>query len=262
MFASYRHSRLTPKLSLGLADGFTLIELLVVIAIIAILAAILLPVLGQAKERANRAACMSNLHQQGVAFTIYTGDANGKLPDLRYAPFTTTPPTAFGNWPWDISTNFTDAMISDGCTRNVFYCPSYEGFNCSNTWFYSSTFRILDYVYMVPGAGMNAGGTSEQPYWKTNALAIPGQPLPSSAEVVVDVTIRDTTTGSFNNISIGGLSTLTPPILQRTSHMQGSGPAGGNILFVDGHVSWRPWSMMYIKGIPQHWFGNDPDFYF
>jgi prepilin-type N-terminal cleavage/methylation domain-containing protein/prepilin-type processing-associated H-X9-DG protein len=263
MFASYRHSRLTPRFSPELVkNGFTLIELLVVIAIIAILAAILLPVLGQAKERANRASCMSNLHQQGMAFVIYTGDDNGKFPDLRYAPFTANPPTAYGNWPWDISTNFTDVMTSDGCTRNVFYCPSYAEFNCSNTWYYNATFRILDYVYLIPGAGMNAGGTSEQPYWKTNSILIPGQPSPSSAEIVVDVVARDTTTGSFANISVGGLATLTPPILQRTSHLRGNLPAGGNILFADGHVEWRRWNQMYIKGIPQHYFGNDPDFYF
>ena len=43
--------------------------------------------------------------------------------------------------------------------------------------------RILDYVYLVPGAGMNAGGKSEQPYWKTNSLLIPGQTVPASSEV-------------------------------------------------------------------------------
>lgn len=263
MFASYRHSRLTPKFSLGLVkNGFTLIELLVVIAIIAILAAILLPVLAQAKERANRASCMSNLHQQGMAFTIYTGDDNGNFPDLRYAPFTTTPPTAYGNWPWDISTNFTDALTADGCTRNVFYCPSYAAFNCSNAWFFSSTFRILDYVYLIPGAGMNAGGKSEQPYWKTNSLSIPSQLPPSSAEVVVDVVARDTGTGSFAYISVGEFATLHPPILQRTSHLVGGSPAGGNILFVDGHVEWRNWSVMINKNRPQHYFGDDPEFYY
>jgi prepilin-type N-terminal cleavage/methylation domain-containing protein/prepilin-type processing-associated H-X9-DG protein len=263
MSARHLHSPLNVKQLLQRdKKAFTLIELLVVIAIIAILAAILLPVLAQAKERANRASCMSNLHQQGIALTMYAGDANNKFPDLRYAPFTTTPPIPYGNWPWDISTNFTDAMIADGCERNVFYDPSYAQFNCSNTWYFSSTFRILDYVYLIPGAGYNTGGTPEQPYWKTNSITIPGQPIPATAELVVDVVIRDTKTGSFNNISVGELSTLTPPILQSTSHLQAGIPAGGNILFADGHVEWRRWNQMYIKGIPQQWFGNDPDFYF
>jgi len=54
--------------------GFTLIELLVVIAIIAILAALLLPVLGAGKRAAQSAACKSNLRQLGVAMSLYTGE--------------------------------------------------------------------------------------------------------------------------------------------------------------------------------------------
>jgi len=75
--------------------AFTLVELLIVIAIIAVLAALLLPVLAKAKEQGRATACLSNLRQIGVALQIYVHENNNRMPVMYDALLSTngTPTT-------------------------------------------------------------------------------------------------------------------------------------------------------------------------
>ncbi|HWV98138.1 MAG TPA: type II secretion system protein [Candidatus Acidoferrum sp.] len=72
--------------------AFTLIELLVVMAVISLLAALLLPALGRAKESGRATACLSNLHQIGIALQLYVQDNNNRLPYMNDKSLTTTNP--------------------------------------------------------------------------------------------------------------------------------------------------------------------------
>jgi prepilin-type N-terminal cleavage/methylation domain-containing protein/prepilin-type processing-associated H-X9-DG protein len=187
-------------------QGFTLIELLVVIAIIAILAAILFPVFGRARENARRSSCQSNLKQIALGIKQYTQDYDERFPM------------------WSASTNGWSYAIQPYVkSTQVLQCPSETtapDTNPVNTGY-------SDYFYNS-NLGSNVTGQNESMLEYSSNTVMNGDSAASDGSNRSNGGIATGVTGAAP-----GEANWFPNRAEAIRHLEGS-----NYSFADGHVKW------------------------
>jgi prepilin-type N-terminal cleavage/methylation domain-containing protein/prepilin-type processing-associated H-X9-DG protein len=220
--------------------GFTLIELLVVIAIIAILAALLLPVLGRAKIKAQAVYCMNNLKQVQLAIMMYASDNNEQYPENPGSTITLKS-WVTGKLSWDRTgpsnpdnTNtllLTAGEIGPYVAKNtgVFKCPAdiYPGARGPRVRSISMNGFVGDVLNINSFANMNPGWKR---FLKTGDMTSPG---PANTWVLLDE-CPDSMNDDFFAVLMQFRAAWTD--VPASTHN-----GAGGFSFGDGHAEIRKW---------------------